>query len=254
MESTIKPPVSDTKPVKQPDIPIAYIDEVMLIAVKPAGIPVIPERHDTLKPSLQRILEHTYGRLWVVHRIDRDTSGLVCFARNEDAHKHINEQFSKHTVIKKYLAVVSGRLEGEHGEIDSPIAEHPVKLGVMVINPKGKTAHTSFVVLEQYRTAALLEVSIRTGRTHQIRVHFSSAGHPLLVDPIYGSQAAFYLSSIKKKYKSNVEEDRPTIARLTLHAAALSIVHPVSGELVSVTAPLPHDMETLVKLLRKYGV
>lgn len=236
--------------IAQPSI--IYLDDQILIADKPSGITVIPERFNTEKPSMQSILEEKYGKLWVVHRIDRETTGIVCFARNEVAHKNLSAQFENREVRKYYKVIVQGQLEGSSGEIDSPIMERPNKLGTMMIHPKGKEALTLFELEEQFRSCALLHVEIKTGRTHQIRVHFASAGHPLLVDSIYGTQSTFLLSSIKKKYKQTDEEERPIIARQTLHAYSIELTHPTSGERIVFTSPLPHDLDTLLKLLRKY--
>jgi 23S rRNA pseudouridine955/2504/2580 synthase/23S rRNA pseudouridine1911/1915/1917 synthase len=233
---------------------VIYEDDQLLIADKPSGLTVIPERFNTTKPCLQSILQEKYGKLWVVHRIDRETTGLVCFARNEEAHKNLSKQFETREVRKFYKVIVSGRLEGTEGEIDSPIMERPHKLGTMMVHPKGKEALTLFSVEEQFRSCALLNVEIKTGRTHQIRVHFAAVGHPLLVDSIYGQHAAFYLSSIKKKYKQSDPEEKPIISRLTLHAYELELNHPFTGERMKFTSTLPHDMEALLKVLRKYDV
>ncbi len=240
--------------MKQSTPSVIYQDEDILIADKPNGLTVIPERFNTTKPCLQSILQEKYGKLWVVHRIDRETTGLVCFARNEDAHRNLSKQFETREVRKFYKVIVSGRLEGTEGEIDSPIMERPNKLGTMMVHPKGKEALTLFKVEEQFRSCALLNVEIKTGRTHQIRVHFAAAGHPLLVDSIYGKNPVFYLSSIKKKYKQSDDEEKPIISRLTLHAFQLELNHPVTGERMTFTSPLPHDMEALLKVLRKYDV
>jgi 23S rRNA pseudouridine1911/1915/1917 synthase len=231
---------------------VIYIDDDILIADKPSGLTVIPERFNTTKPSLQSILEAKHGKLWVVHRIDRETTGIVCFARNEAAHKDLSKQFEGREVEKIYKVIVSGRMEGTAGEIDSPIMERPNKLGTMMVHPKGKESLTLFEVEEQFRSCALLRVEIKTGRTHQIRIHFASAGHPLLVDSIYSKNESFLLSSIKKKYKQSDEEERPVMSRLTLHAFFLKIIHPSTREQMTFTSPLPHDMDTLLKLLRKY--
>jgi 23S rRNA pseudouridine955/2504/2580 synthase/23S rRNA pseudouridine1911/1915/1917 synthase len=240
--------------MKQQPLSVIYEDDQLLIADKPSGLTVIPERFNTTKPCLQSILQEKYGKLWVVHRIDRETTGLVCFARNEEAHKNLSKQFETREVRKFYKVIVSGRLEGTEGEIDSPIMERPHKLGTMMVHPKGKEALTLFSLEEQFRSCALLNVEIKTGRTHQIRVHFAAVGHPLLVDSIYGQHEAFYLSSIKKKYKQSDPEEKPIISRLTLHAYELELNHPVTGKRMKFTSPLPHDMEALLKVLRKYDV
>jgi RluA family pseudouridine synthase len=233
---------------------VIYQDDDILIADKPSGLTVIPERFNTTKPCLQSILEEKYGKLWVVHRIDRETTGLVCFARNEEAHRNLSKQFETREVRKFYKVIVSGRLEGSEGEIDSPIMERPNKLGTMMVHPKGKEALTLFSVEEAFRSCTLLNVEIKTGRTHQIRVHFAAAGHPLLVDSVYGKNASFLLSSIKKKYKQSETEENPIISRLTLHAYKLELNHPATDERMTFTLPLPHDMETALKVLRKYDI
>jgi 23S rRNA pseudouridine1911/1915/1917 synthase len=231
---------------------VIFADEHILIADKPSGLTVIPERFNTARPCLQSILEQKHGKLWVVHRIDRETTGLVCFARTEEAHRNLSKQFEAREVRKFYKAIVSGRLEGAEGEIDSPIMERPNKLGTMMVHPKGREALTLFSVAEQFRSCALLQVEIRTGRTHQIRVHFAAVGHPLLVDSIYSKNEAFYLSSIKKSYKQSDPEEKPIISRLTLHAAVLELHHPATAAQMKFSSPLPHDLEALLKVLRKY--
>ncbi len=234
------------------NVDVIFEDDDLLIANKPSGLTVIPDRIHPEKETVQTILEKKFGKLFVVHRIDRGTSGILCFARNAEAHKHLSLQFQNHQVKKFYKAIVTGRLQGKEGIIDTPIAENKVRPGTMLIHVRGKDALTIFMVEEQFKHAALLNVEIKTGRTHQIRVHMASAGHPLLVDEIYGGSPAFYFSSIKRNYKQTEEEERPTIARLTLHASELTLLHPSSEKEISFIAPLPKDLETVLKLLRKY--
>jgi 23S rRNA pseudouridine955/2504/2580 synthase/23S rRNA pseudouridine1911/1915/1917 synthase len=227
-------------------------DESLLVIDKPAGITVIPDRIYTDKETLQQLLEKQHGKLFVVHRLDKETSGVICFARNETTHKTLSLQFQNHEVGKQYLAIVTGKLQKTEGVIDEPIAENAAHPGTMRVNKKGKDALTLYKVLEQFKHSALLQVEIKTGRTHQIRVHLAHIGHPLLVDRIYGQSKAFLLSSIKRGYNVSQTEERPTIERLTLHACQLIIKHPVSNEEIKFEVPLPKDMETVLKLLRKY--
>lgn len=238
---------------KNQSFSVLFQDEFLLVTDKPSGISVIPERVETDKGDLKSLLEKSLGvELWTVHRIDRDTSGLVLFAKSAEAHKAMNDLFEHRKIEKRYFALVGGKMEGESGEIDSPIAHHPSKNGKMIIHPRGKEALTLFEVAERFKHATLLNVEIKTGRTHQIRVHFSAAGYPLLVDPIYSSAQGFRLSSVKKKYKQSEEEERPILNRLPLHAYSLMFIHPFTKKEISVTSELPKDMETCLKLLRKY--
>ena len=235
-------------------IEVIYSDEDMVVANKPAGITVIPDRIHTELETVQTILQKQFGKLWVVHRIDRPTSGVICFARNEVAHRNLSLQFQNHEVQKFYYAIVKGKMSIKSGVINEPIAENMARPGSMLIHKRGKDALTLFEVAEEFKHASLLKVEIKTGRTHQIRVHLASLGHPLFVDELYANTEAFFFSSIKKKYKPTNEEERPTIARLTLHAAQITLRHPSKGQEISFKAPLPKDMETVLKLLRKYDM
>jgi 23S rRNA pseudouridine955/2504/2580 synthase/23S rRNA pseudouridine1911/1915/1917 synthase len=237
--------------VKTP-IEILFEDDDLLLVNKPSGYTVIPDRFGKYV-SLQQVLEKTHGKLYVVHRIDRETSGIVCFAKNEVAHRHVSLQFQNHQVQKIYKVIVKGHLPFQEGVIESPIIENPARPGTMMITKRGKEAITICRVEEEFKIATLVSAEIKTGRTHQIRVHLAALGNPLLVDEIYANTPAFYFSSLKRNYKPSGEEERPTITRLTLHAYSLKLKHPVTEKEVEVTAPLPKDMDTLLKLLRKYG-
>ncbi len=235
---------------------ILHEDEQMLIVNKPPGLLTIPDRTGG-KESLLGLLEHRFGKVFVVHRLDRETSGVLCFARSGEAHRHLSMQFEHHTSDKFYLALVDGVLHHDEGEIDKPIGEHPTIPGKMTVANSGRPSLTFYRVAERFKRFTLAEVLIKTGRTHQIRVHFQSIGYPLAVDALYGRRPALYLSEIKgKAYKSGKysEEERPLMDRTSLHAARLRIDHPVTGERMEFKAELPKDFAAVLNQLRKWGI
>lgn len=227
----------------------------MLMVNKPAGVLVIPDRFNSDLPSLNRLLESKIGqRIWVVHRLDRDTSGVMCFAKNEEMHRYLSQLFEAHDVGKFYAGIVMGRVIPEEGRIEAPIAEHPTQKGKMVTARKGKASVTDYKVVEQWALHSLVQFQIHTGRTHQIRVHMQSIGHPIVCDELYGDGKPFLLSTIKKKFKLSEKEEteRPLMSRLGLHAYRL-MLHKPDGTLVDIEAPLPKDMAACVNQLNKWS-
>lgn len=237
------------------DVQILFQDEALIVVEKPPGMLSIPERFDPLKDNLLSRLRQIYGQVFVVHRLDRETSGLMCFARKEEAHRNLSIQFTERQVDKYYLALVDGRPIPPSGIIDKPIGPHASIAGKMAITPTGKPAITLYQVLDTYRNFSLVQANIKTGRTHQIRVHFSSIGHPLAVDPLYGKREFLLLSEIKlRNFRiGKYAEEKPLIHRLTLHAWKLGLTHPVSGERLEVESPLPKDFRALLSQLDKWG-
>lgn len=236
-------------------IEILYQDDDMLMVNKPAGILVIPDRFNSDLPSLNRLLESKLGqRIWVVHRLDRDTSGVMCFAKNEEAHRYLSQLFEAHDVGKFYAGIVMGRVIPEEGRIEAPIIEHPTQKGKMTTARKGKASVTDYKVVEQWALHSLVQFQIHTGRTHQIRVHMQSIGHPIVCDELYGDGKPFLLSAIKKKFKLSEKEEteRPLMSRLGLHAYRL-MLHKPDGTLIDVEAPLPKDMAACVNQLNKWS-
>ncbi len=234
---------------------IIYEDEHLLLANKPAGLLSIPGRYDKDAHSLLGLLNQRYGKVWTVHRIDRDTSGLIVFARNEEAHRHLSLQFEERRTKKSYLALLEGRLLQGEGLIDSPIAEDPAHPGKMMVARRGKAARTHYRLLESFRFFSLVEAEIETGRTHQVRVHFASIGHPLAADEMYGRRAAIFLSDIKQRgyHLGRGQEEQPLMSRLALHAWKLEFEHPATGEAMAFEAPLPRDFSAVLNQLRKWG-
>ena len=234
---------------------ILYEDDSLIVVEKPSGILSIPDRFDATKPNLLAILQERVGPIWVVHRLDRETSGIICFAKNEAAHRHLSIQFTERRVDKIYLALVEGRPSPPNGSIEKPIGPHPNIPGKMTISRTGKYSLTFYETCDTFRAFSLIEANIKTGRTHQVRVHLSSIGHPLAVDPMYGKREAIYLSEIKLRHFriGKNEEERPIMNRLTLHALRLGLEHPETGARLAVESPLPKDFGALIKQLDKWG-
>lgn len=240
--------------MKRSQLPVLYSDEHLVVVNKPAGLLAIPDRYDANLPSVKSLVREQFGSAFTVHRLDKDTSGVMIMALTPEAHKALNEQFEKHIVTKTYLAIVSGIVDRDEIKIDIPIASDTRRKGLMKPSAKGKEAHTIMRVVERFRLATLVECDLITGRQHQIRVHCSAVGHPLLVDPDYGKNKQFLLSTIKRRYNlAKGAEERPVIERLTLHASRVSFDHPVSGERITVTAEPPKDFSAAIQILRKYA-
>jgi 23S rRNA pseudouridine955/2504/2580 synthase/23S rRNA pseudouridine1911/1915/1917 synthase len=230
---------------------LLHEDEHLIAINKPSGILTIPDRMGTI--SLKNYLQRAYPEIFTVHRLDRDTSGVVVFAKNEGAHKELSQLFEGREVEKRYLGLVLGNFAEEKGTIDEGIMEHPVIKGKMVVNKKGKPSVTDYEVLEKFRFFSWVQFQIHTGRTHQIRVHMKHAGHPVVCDETYGDGKPVLLSSLKKKFNlsKNEEEERPILGRLALHSHQLKFK--LAGGDYDLEAPLPKDLKACLQQLRKVG-
>lgn len=218
---------------------------------KPAGLLSIPDREGD-EVSLKKILRDHYGEIYTVHRLDKNTSGIIVFARNEGAHKFLSQSFEERTVEKYYVGIVRGTPLEKEKTIDAPIAQNTVKSTVMIIHKRGKDSVTEYRVLEELGKYSLLQFRIHTGRTHQIRVHMQYAGYPIVCDELYGDGAPILLSSLKKKYNlsKNELEERPILNRLGLHAQRLIFSDP-HGNAYDLEAEMPKDMRAFLQQLRK---
>lgn len=223
-------------------IDILYQDGDIVIVNKPCGMVVHPAAGNEDRTLVNALMYHVHDlsgiggemRPGIVHRLDKDTSGLILIAKNDKAHVALSEQFKERSMEKHYRAVAYGNFGEEYGLIDAPISRHPVDRKKMAIVADGKPSQTEWTVISRLKSATYLDVHLLTGRTHQIRVHMHSIGHPLLGDRIYAPSI-----------KTNVH-----IPRLMLHAYSLAFTHPTTGERMSVTAPLPEKYTmTLEKLL-----
>ncbi len=227
---------------------IMFEDEHLLIVDKPAGLVVHPAAGNLDGTLVNALLHHCAGRLsgiggvarpGIVHRIDKDTSGLLVVAKTDRAHEGLSSQFAKHSIDRRYAAIVAG-LPISQRTIDAPLARSPHDRKKMAIQARGKRAVTHFTLVEPLRRAAMIECRLETGRTHQIRVHLASIGHPLLGDPVYGR---------------NRPEHRDVLhllefKRQALHAAHLGFIHPVTSLSMSFDSKLPRDMQALFTALR----
>ncbi len=228
---------------------IIHQDDNLIAINKPSGMLTIPDRMGNI--SLKNFLQSAFGEIFTVHRLDKDTSGVVVFAKNETTHKQLSRLFEGREVEKYYLGLVLGKLAEQTGTIDIPIMAHPVTKGIMVINKKGKPSQTDYEVLETFRFFSWLQFQIHTGRTHQIRVHMKHLGHPIICDETYGDGKPVLLSLLKKKFKlsKNKEEERPILARLALHSLRLKFT--LNENEFDLEAPLPKDLRACLQQLRK---
>lgn len=234
---------------------ILYEDEALIVVSKAPFVLTIPDRFAPDKTNLYHLLGDRFGKIFTVHRLDKETSGVLVFAKTEEVHKYLSEQFYTRSVEKVYFALVEGQVHQQAGVIDKPIAPDPQHPDRMVIAQRGKPSLTRFKVVEHFKNFSLLEAMIETGRTHQIRVHFKSMGYPLAVDALYGRRNAFYLSQVKlNKFRlGKEEEERPLMSRSSLHAWRLSFQHPRMEERLSFEAPMPKDFAAVLNQLRKWG-
>lgn len=228
-------------------------DERYLFVQKPPGMLSIPDRFDATLPSAAGLLRQRYGQVFIVHRIDRDTSGVLCFARDEETHRYTSGLFEQREVDKYYAGLVHGTPPEPAGVIDQSIMEHPSIKGKMTISRQGKPSRTGYEVAESYGLFSLLTFRLFTGRTHQIRVHCAWMGHPLVCDSLYGEGQPVYLSSFKRNFRLSLdaEQESPLMQRLALHAFRLVFNGP-DGRHYDVEAPLPRDMNALLKQCRKW--
>jgi 23S rRNA pseudouridine955/2504/2580 synthase/23S rRNA pseudouridine1911/1915/1917 synthase len=219
---------------------------------KPAGLLSIPDREGK-EPSLKTRLREQYGNIFTVHRLDRETSGVIIFAKDEATHKYLSKIFEERSIEKSYHGIVLGAPPEQKGAIDLPIMEHPTKPGLMVINHRGKASLTNYEVLETIGPYSHLQFRIHTGRTHQIRIHMHAIGHPIACDDLYGDGKPIFLSGIKRNFKlsKSEETERPLLARLALHSQLLRFTD-ARGETHSIEAPLPKDMRALLQQLHKW--
>lgn len=223
------------------DIPILFEDEVLLVVDKPAGVLSLPDGYDRSLPHLTTLLAPRYGRLWIVHRLDRDTSGVLVLARSAAAHHDLNDQFRERRVEKVYYALVAPAPVWEHMTADFPLRKDGDRQHRTVIDlQRGKPAQTDFEVIEHFPKAALLAARPHTGYTHQIRAHLRLLGCPILADELY-------------RLPDSPTFSPPPIQRMALHAFSISIAHPLSGETLVFNTPGPADFVAAIVKLKNHA-
>ncbi len=239
--------------------PVIFEDECLIAFDKPSGLAVAAERGHPPGENLMHAVQEKMGRdVTLVHRIDADTSGLVLCAKTKVALDFLSGQFQSKTVVKRYAALTVGVPKEDEFIVDLVIKEDEARPGVMcVVKKHGKASVTEFSVQEKFpqpggrSSLALVECRPLTGRPHQIRLHLSVSGAPILNDPLYGDETRLLLSDLKRGYKGR-DDERPLINRLALHAAALTFTHPVSREKTTLSAARPKDFEVALKYLQKF--
>ena len=233
---------------------IVFENDDFVAINKPSGVLSIPDREGK-EISLKAMLKEKYGGIFTVHRLDKDTSGLIVFAKNEITHKYLSQQFEERLTKKIYRGLIIGSLPEKKGTINDPIAEHPAQNGTMIIHRKGKESLTDYEVLEDFGIYSYMQFRIHTGRTHQIRVHMKNEGHPVVCDLLYGDGKPVLVSSLKSKFKlsKDAEEERPILNRLALHSYQL-VFTDINGKITDLEAPLPKDIKALLQQLNKWKV
>ena len=232
---------------------VLWSDESLLVIDKPAGLLTLPGGFQP-EPHLKQILEPAFGRLWIVHRLDRETSGVLALARSANAHRALNTQFQEHTTTKVYHALVQGEPEWAERTIDLPLQPNGDRRHrTVVLDDKhaaqGKPALTECRVLERFDGCTLLEAVPRSGRTHQIRAHLAYLGLPILADRLYGANPG--LSPASSLSRQADAPARPLIARIALHALSLTLRHPLTQAPMLFEAPYPEDFVAALCHLRK---
>jgi 23S rRNA pseudouridine1911/1915/1917 synthase len=235
-------------------INVLFQSDSLLAVDKESGVLSVPDRYNALRPNLATELLNDFPAARPLHRLDTDTSGILLFCLNPEAFGWYSDQFENKTVVKKYIAIAEGQCMEAKGIIDQPLFTQTD--GKVIIARKGKPSQTEWEVKERFRFHTCFEIHPLTGRTHQIRVHLSSIGHPVVGDKVYGASGPLFFSTLKgKKYKlsAELEEERPLIARTALHASSLQIQEFNSGTILSIESELHKDMRVALAKLRQWS-
>ncbi len=251
-----KPPPPGLVPENIP-LDILYEDAHLLIVNKPAGMVVHPAYGNPSGTLVNALLYHCRtlsaaadpARPGIVHRLDKDTSGLLVVARSDAAHAHLARQFSRHTIEREYQAIVWGLFQVPTGVIETQLGRSKSDRKKMAVVAGGKISITEYFLLEPFRYLSLIRLKLRTGRTHQIRVHLAHIHHPVFGDPAYGGRQIVWGPRTPRQ-KAEVQRLLKILPRQALHARTLGFVHPVTGHRLTFDSPLPQDMAAVLKILR----
>ena len=231
---------------------ILYSDDALLAVNKPAGLPALPDGYNPEAPHLKRLLEPHYGHLWIVHRLDRQTSGLMLLARTPQAHRALNDQFQFHQVNKTYHALIVGDPLWDETVIDLPLRpDGDRKHRTVIDQSRGKPASTHLRLLERFGRFSLVEAAPRTGRTHQLRAHLSAEGYPIVCDSLYGGGQRLVTSPHAAGSGGSAAAGAGLLERMGLHAWSLEFQHPVTRSDMRLQAPYPSDFERTLEILRQ---
>lgn len=238
---------------KNNDYSVIYSDDDFIVLNKRSGILIAADRYNPDAPRLDLMAEKEFGKLYAVHRIDKDTSGLIIYAKNLEAQKGISMQFEQRKVQKTYHALVYGHPLWEDLHVDLALEPDGDARHRTVVNKKfGKPSVTDFRLIGVCGPYSWIEAKPKTGRTHQIRVHLAANNLSIVCDPLYsGNQKPVRLSEVKRKWNGDEDEERPLLSRLALHAYKIQFEHPATHEQVTFTAPYARDMEAVRKQFAK---
>ncbi len=236
---------------------IIYEDDNLMIINKPAGMVMHPAQGNWSGTLVNALLWHNRKlmemgkqfRAGIVHRLDKDTSGIIVTAKDEFTHSNLAKQFSKRTIQRSYYAIVWGNIKKNRGTIEGKLGRHPKHRKLFSVIDNGKTAVTHYRVLQRFELLTMVEVKLETGRTHQIRVHFSHIGHPLFGDATYGGRNARF-GKLTTSQRTVCAEYLALMKRQALHAKTLGFYHPVKEEWMQFESELPEDMQNLIKMMR----
>lgn len=235
------------------DALILWFDEFLLVINKPAGLLALPDGYVSSAPHLKGVLPTKFSPVWIVHRLDRDTSGVLILARTEDAHRALNAQFATGKINKVYHALVVGNPPWNEITVKLPLLpDGDRKHRTVVDELHGKPSQTHIRVLDSFKRYTLVEAIPQTGRTHQIRVHLADLGFPIVADALYGGGDGIFLSQLKLSYRKGRTGERALLGRMGLHAWSLNFAHPLSGGKMGFEAPYPKDLRVSLRQLRKH--